>query len=96
MRIDALDYLAVELQYQTQHAVSRRMLGPEIEGRDGRHLCVLVRSKARIDHKHAYAPHPRGLLRACRERPRRRRAAKERDELASFHVWMAPAWQEKM
>src|SRR5260370_1094890 len=32
MRVDALDDLPVELQYQTQHAVSRRMLGPEIEG----------------------------------------------------------------
>src|SRR5256886_15223459 len=32
MRVDALDDLTVELQYQTQHAVSRRMLGPEIEG----------------------------------------------------------------
>jgi len=29
------------------------------------------------------------------ERPRRR-AAEERDERAPFHVWMAPAWQEKM
>src|SRR5262249_3503545 len=34
------------------------------------------------------------LLRAPRERPRRRRAADERDERAPFHVWMAPAWQE--
>jgi hypothetical protein len=32
MRVDALDDLTVELQYQTQHAVSRRVLGPEIEG----------------------------------------------------------------
>ena len=37
----------------------------------------------------------RRLLRVRRERPRRR-AADERDELASLHVWMAPAWQEKM
>jgi len=41
------------------------------------------------DHRH------RRLLRARRERPRRR-AAEKRDELATFHVWMAPAWQEKM
>jgi hypothetical protein len=34
------------------------------------------------------------LLRARRERPRRRRAAEQRDELAPLHVWMAPAWQE--
>jgi hypothetical protein len=32
MRVDALDDLTVELQYETQYAVSRRMLGPEIEG----------------------------------------------------------------
>src|SRR5262245_20474339 len=38
----------------------------------------------------------RRLLRARRERPRSRRTAEQRDELAAFHVWMAPAWQEKM
>jgi hypothetical protein len=32
MRVHALHDLTVELQYQTQYAVSRRMLGPEIEG----------------------------------------------------------------
>src|SRR5438132_7004984 len=32
MRVDALDDLTVELQYEAQDAVSRRMLGPEIEG----------------------------------------------------------------
>jgi hypothetical protein len=32
MRVHALHDLTVELQYQTQHAVSRRVLGPEIEG----------------------------------------------------------------
>src|SRR6516165_1637078 len=39
------------------------------------------------DHRH------RRLLRARRQRPRRR-GADECDELAAFHVWMAPAWQE--
>src|SRR5262249_1758547 len=34
------------------------------------------------------------LLRARSDRPRRRRAAEQRDELAPLHVWMAPAWQE--
>jgi hypothetical protein len=34
-------------------------------------------------HEHADAPHAVALLRARRERPRRRRAAKEREELAS-------------
>jgi hypothetical protein len=38
----------------------------------------------------------RRLLGLHRERPRRRRTAEQRDELAAFHVWMAPAWQEKM
>src|SRR6516225_10058639 len=38
----------------------------------------------------------RRLLRARRERPRGYRAAESQDELAPFHVWMAPAWQEKM
>src|SRR5262249_49438607 len=33
-------------------------------------------------HKHADPPHPLGLLRARRHRPRHRRAAKQRDELA--------------
>src|SRR5256712_12903987 len=32
MRVNTLDDFTVELQYQTQHAVSRRVLGPEIEG----------------------------------------------------------------
>jgi hypothetical protein len=36
----------------------------------------------RSTHKHADAPHAIFLLRACRNRPRRR-AAKKRDELAS-------------
>jgi hypothetical protein len=31
------------------------------------------------------APHPTGLLRARRERPRGRRAAEERDELTTAH-----------
>src|SRR5262245_19069362 len=35
--------------------------------------------------------HRRLLLRARRERPRRRCASEQRDEGASFRVWMAPA-----
>jgi hypothetical protein len=46
-------------------------------------------------HEHADAPHAFALLRPRRERPSRR-AADERDERTSVHVWMAPAWQEKM
>jgi hypothetical protein len=34
-----------------------------------------------------------GLLRARREQPCRR-ATEQRHELAAFHAWMAPAWQE--
>src|SRR5262249_30937025 len=36
-------------------------------------------------HQYAAAPHPLALLRAHRERPRDRRAADERDELAPLH-----------
>jgi hypothetical protein len=32
MRIDALNDLAVELEYEAQNAVGRRVLGPEIDG----------------------------------------------------------------
>src|SRR5262245_40223956 len=39
---------------------------------------------SRAMHQHADPPHPLGLLRARRERPRRR-ATEQRDELASFH-----------
>src|SRR5262249_5457575 len=46
-------------------------------------------------HEHADAPHPLRLLRPRHERPRGR-AAEQRNELAPLHVWMAPAWQEKM
>ena len=31
MRIDAVDHLAVQFQHQTQHAMRRRMLRPEID-----------------------------------------------------------------
>src|SRR5215510_12348149 len=36
-------------------------------------------------HEHADAPHPLALLRMRRERPSRRRAAEQRDELAPLH-----------
>jgi hypothetical protein len=35
--------------------------------------------------KHTDAPHPLGLLRARRERPRHRHAAEQRDEIAPPH-----------
>ena len=50
----------------------------------------IVRDQVR---EHADATHPLGLLRARRERPRSRRAAEERDELAPFHRRMSPALQ---
>src|ERR1700733_8286642 len=31
MRVDALDHLAVELEHEAQHAMRRRMLGPEVD-----------------------------------------------------------------
>src|SRR5262249_55973015 len=51
------------------------------------------RSAGRERHHHRDRPR-RIVLRARRERSRGRRAAEQRDERASFHVWMAPAWQE--
>jgi hypothetical protein len=40
----------------------------------------------RIRHQNADAPHPFALLCARRERPRGRRAAEQRDELAAFQL----------
>src|SRR5262249_57609964 len=45
-------------------------------------LCRIVRRKVG---QQADAPHALTLLRARRERPRQRRAAEERDELAALH-----------
>jgi len=50
-------------------------------------LCVVICQNL------AHNPSDVRALRVRRERPSRC-AAKERDELAPFHVWMAPAWQE--
>src|SRR5262249_32328496 len=47
------------------------------------------RAVEKPDHRH------RRLLCPRRERPRGR-AAEQTDELAPLHVWMAPAWQEKI
>src|SRR5262249_36980743 len=41
--------------------------------------------------QHSNPPHPFRLLRARHERPRGRRAAEQRDELAASHVWCPPA-----
>src|SRR5262245_47583536 len=47
----------------------------------GRHLRIVCGETR----EHADAPHPLALLRARRERPRRRRAAEKRDEFAPSH-----------
>src|SRR5262249_8177814 len=52
------------------------------ERRDLGERIRIVRAPA---HEHADAPHPLGLLRARRERPRSRRAAEQRDEPAPLH-----------
>src|SRR5262245_53241467 len=49
-----------------------------------RRPCVRVGIALCLDHQHADVPHPLALLRARRERPRRR-AAEQRDELAPLH-----------
>jgi hypothetical protein len=52
---------------------------------------IVDRSHQQPDSPHTFA----GLLRAHRQRPCSR-TAEQRDERASPHVWMAPAWQEEM
>ena len=59
-----------------------QLLQPLQERRDAGLRFRIVRG---CGHEHADAPHPLGLLRARRERPRRRRAAEQRDELAPPH-----------
>ena len=46
------------------------------------HACLVFGILLSAGNEHADAPHSRGLLRARRERPRDRRAAEQRDELA--------------
>jgi hypothetical protein len=46
-------------------------------------------------HEHADAPHPLGLLRAGRERPRSR-AAEQRDERAAFHSITSSASESRL
>ncbi len=59
-----------------------QLLQPLQERRDAGLTFRIVRGAG---HEHADAPHPLALLRARRERPRRRRAAEQRDELAPLH-----------
>ena len=56
-----------------------QLLQPLQERRDAGLKFRIVRGCVQ---EHADAPHPLGLLRARRERPRSRRAAEQRDELA--------------
>ena len=57
------------------------------------HLTLRGLGRPGIDESHDQR---RRLLRTRGERPRGRRAAEKPYKVASFHVWMAPAWQEKM
>ena len=59
-----------------------QFLQPLRERRDADRCVRIVRGDV---HEHADAPHALGLLRARRKRPRRRRAAEQRDELAPLH-----------
>jgi hypothetical protein len=47
-----------------------------------RRLLLTLGITGRAAHQHTDPPHPLALLRARRERPRRSRAAEQRDELA--------------
>src|SRR5215208_5881482 len=47
MRIDALDHLAIELQYEAQHAMRRRMLRTEIHGEGARGGCGIGHQRPR-------------------------------------------------
>src|SRR5262249_26231007 len=47
--------------------------------------CLPFRIVCGEGHEHADATHPLALLRTCRERPRPRRTAEQRYELAAFH-----------
>src|SRR5215471_6763988 len=47
-------------------------------------------------HQHADAPHPLALLRARRERPRRRRAAEQRDEPPALHSITSSASESRL
>src|SRR5262249_12903457 len=64
-----------------------RLLQPLKERRKAILGVPIVRSRG---HQHADAPYPIALLRARRERPRCRRAAEQRHELASFQWLMSP------
>ena len=46
----------------------------------------MLPDRPRPVHEHADAPHPLALLRPCRERPRGRSAAEQRDELAPLSL----------
>src|SRR6516225_328782 len=53
-------------------------------------------SRTRHSRKKPDVPDLARLLGARRERARSRCTAEQPHERAAFHVWMAPAWQEKM
>jgi hypothetical protein len=45
-----------------------------------------LRVTLNVRHEYTYSPHPVGLLRPRRERPRNRHTAEKRDEVAPLHV----------
>jgi hypothetical protein len=58
MRVHALHDLTVELQYQTQHAVSRRVLGPEIEVKLRRVASAITASRQLLVQRWSLTPVP--------------------------------------
>src|SRR5262245_2050815 len=59
-----------------------QLLQPLLECREAYLVVLIVLGRGR---EHADAPHPLGLLRARRERPRHCRAAEQRDALAALY-----------
>src|SRR6516165_5463176 len=79
----------------TRHSVhsSKDAIGATLAERSDASLSFHIgRSRA---HEHADAPHPLALLRARRERPRRR-AAEQRYKLAPLHVTSADGLQQEI
>jgi hypothetical protein len=72
-------------------------LGPSKRG-EGLHKLrdagAVLRVVFGIDREYADAPNALSLLRACRNRPRRR-AAEEPDELTAFHCQCLPRFEAK-
>ena len=82
LRVSSASPAAQRVSIRTLRPIGpAQLLQPLREHRDAGLPFRIVRGQR---HEHADAPHPLALLRARRERPRRR-AAEERDELAALH-----------